>query len=300
MNNNINYNEILIMIHLSKLIYDYHRNDDFDLQINETINNYINRKVIDNFNPEIIDTLTYLLDNYPNGFVNTFISNIDTDIQVGIVLNNNNISIVFRGTDTATDWMYNCDFAKRHIELSDIEIHKGFFDQLMSVYNELLYNIDIIINKIPNINIYITGHSAGGAHATILAYLLEKIYKNKIIKLITFGSPKVGNLEWYNVFSNIKNIIYYRITNEGDIVTQIPNINYYHVGINIHLINNNIIINDNIESDNDDIPDNNNISCINNNLNCFNCSNYLNINNHKITNYYNNFKDKKNIFDNLF
>ena len=296
---NINYDEIIIMIHLSKLIYDYHTNNDFDLRINETIYNYVNRKSIKNLHPDIIDTLTYLLANYPNGSINTFISNNNTDIQVGIVLNNNNITIVFRGTDTVTDWMYNCDFAKRHIELSDIEIHKGFFDQLMSVYDELINNINIIINRIPNINIYITGHSAGGAHATILAYLLEKIYKNKIIKLITFGSPKVGNLEWYNIFDSIENIIYYRITNEGDIVTQIPNINYYHVGVNIHLINNEIIIN-NVESDNDDIPDNENILCINNNLNCFNCSNYLNINNHKITNYYDNFKDKKNIYNNLF
>jgi predicted lipase len=287
------------MIHLSKLIYDYHTNNDFELHINETICNYINRKNINNLNPEIIETLEYLLNNYPNGSINTFISNNNTDIQVGIVLNNNNITIVFRGTDTVTDWMYNCDFAKRHIELSNIEIHKGFFDQLMSIYDELLNNINIIMNKIPNLNIYITGHSAGGAHATILAYLLKNIYKNKIIKLITFGSPKVGNLEWYNIFNNIENIIYYRITNEGDIVTQIPNINYYHVGINIHLLNNDIILNTNIDSDNDEVI-NNNISCFNNNLNCLNCSNYLNINNHKITSYYDNFKDKKNIFKLLF
>jgi len=307
MKKDISYNEILIMYNLSKLIYDYHKNDDFDLQINETIYNYLSRinnnnnlsRINNNDLFEIKNTLTFLSNTFPYAFIYNFISNKNTDIQAGIILNNNCISIVFRGTDTITDWLYDFDFIKRHIELNDIEIHKGFYDQLMSIYDEILNNINIIILSKPYLEIYITGHSAGAAQGTILSYLLSKIYKNKIIKLITFGSPKVGNYEWYKHFNKINNIIYYRISNEGDIVTKIPNINYYHVGINIHLTNNNMYYNN----------DNGNDIIIEDDTNCleqYNCFDYnlvkckyLNINNHKIKNYYINLKDKEDIFNNL-
>ena len=39
----ITYNEAIIMLYLSQLIYDYHTNEEFNLLPNETISKFIKR-----------------------------------------------------------------------------------------------------------------------------------------------------------------------------------------------------------------------------------------------------------------
>ena len=280
---NILYTDIMTMIYFSQLIYDYHKNLDFDLEINQTFKEYFlklktlyndgidNIKLID-----IKEAILYLLKYYPNAKIYNYIYNFIYDIKTAIIIDNetNIIIITFKGTDSITYCYYDLQFCKRNIDFSNIEIHDGFFNQLMSIYDDIIESLDELFKINPLYNIYITGHSGGAGQSTILSYLLGKKYNNKIIKLITFGSPRVGNKEWKEAFNNTKNILYYRITNEGDIITSIPYINYYHVGINIHLTADNIYIGD------DTI-------CVHNNI-----INLLNIDNHKLINYINNFKNK--------
>jgi hypothetical protein len=317
---NTTYDEVLTMLYLSKLIYDYHENDKFHLEINEKLIDYINR--IENEYEEqlndmvfinIKDALIYLSSNYPNSKIYDFVSNENTDIQCGILVCDKNITFSFKGTDSLIDCYYDLNFLKRNIDLSKIEIHKGFFDQLMSIYDTLLLKIKELLLINPYFNINITGHSAGSGQGTMFAYLLSKIYPNKFIKLITFGGPKLGNYEWKKSFDNIKNIIHYRITNDSDIITQIPNIQYYHVGKNIHLTDNDIFIKYENKGCNYksclcnvccDCGDEFCNDCVDNNNTCYLCSvcqiftkiNYLNINNHKIDYYYKNLITKKNIW----
>lgn len=311
-----NYNEIITMFYLSKLIYDYHENDSFDLNINETIFNYVKRINNDFENGlhnivfiNIKNALLFLSNNYPKSIFQDFISNDKTDIQVGIILSNNNICIVFKGTDSLIDCYYDLNFMKRNIDTSNIEIHKGFFQQIMSIYNELLNSIQKLLQKNPDLYIYITGHSAGAAQGTIFAYLISKVFNNKLIKLITFGGPKVGNYEWFTAFNKIQNIIHYRITNEGDIITKVPNFEYYHVGINLHLTTNNIHIfkepiccskeycmKEWCNNYDDELIDNPNNCIFYNLLSKFN---YLNIYNHNIHNYYINLINKQEIINDI-
>ena len=307
------YNEIITMFYLSKLIYDYHENEDFDLKLNETIYNYLcriniefERGIHNNIFMNIKNSLLFLSNNYPNSFIYNFISNDETDIQCGIIKDTNIISIVFKGTDSFIDCYYDLNFIKRHINLKKIKIHDGFFKQLISIYDELINNIKNILSVNNKISIYITGHSAGAGQGTIFAYLLSQLYPYNTIKLITFGGPKIGNYHWYTEFNKLTNIIHYRITNEGDIITKIPNLDYYHVGINIHLSTYNVhIFKDSICCNSDYCEkecctnfenDTVNGCCINNLLSKLN---YLNINNHKIDNYYINLINKKEIIDDI-
>ena len=303
----INYEEVLVMLYLSKLVYDYHENEEFDLSINETLFNYTNRlnkefeEGIDNdVFINIKDALLYLSIYYPNSKIYNFISNEETDIQCGILLCDKNITFTFKGTDSLIDCYYDLNFIKRNIDLSKIQIHRGFFDQLMSIYDLLIYNLNNILLFNPNHTIYITGHSAGSAQGTLFAYLISKIYVNKTIKLITFGGPKIGNYEWRESFNNIKNIIHYRISNETDIITKIPNIQYYHVGNNILLTKNKIFLIDDKYCCDECCEFTQNCFCKSNNscmlLSILYNINYLNINNHKIDNYYTNLINKKNIW----
>jgi predicted lipase len=338
-NINTTYTEILTMIYLSKLIYYYHKKQIL-ININETLEEYFKKYELipvnectsenseymincdNNTNKEeeeyinfTKDSLLFLYTNFPKSKIYNFISNDYYDIQAGIVISDNIIVIVFKGTDSLTDCFYDLTFVKRNIDLTDSRIHKGFYDQLMSIYDELISVINELLIKFPNYNIKITGHSAGGAHGTIFTYLLANLLQHKQIKLITFGSPKIGNIQWAESFNNMKNILYYRITNHNDIITIIPRIYYKHVGLNIHLDTTTIYFNLNTTC-NDEcycnecknnsnfcycyyhplhlynlICDNNTIYkrhyCIFNNLLPY--LNFSNIHNHSIEQYYHNF-----------
>lgn len=248
----ISYHEVLTMLYLSQLIYDYHTNEYFNLDSNESISTYIkmvNIKYDDGLDNEIFkyikEALLYLNMNFPDCKLLTYIDNKETDTNLAILVDDikKNIVITFRGTESITDCYYDLVFTKQNINnVDNLKVHKGFYEQLMSVYDEILSKLEQLLNYNNEYNIYITGHSLGSGIGTIFAYLLQDIYPNKLIKLITFGGPRVGNYTFKQNFENKKNIIHYRITNNRDIVTAVPFINYYHVGLNIHLESDSIFI----------------------------------------------------------
>jgi len=269
--NKITYEEIFAMLCLSLLIYNYNENNKFIFKINQTLLDFYNN--IDySFDIYQREALSYLKDIIPNGKMLKFIDNVETDIQLGIIENDikKSLAIVFRGTDAYQDWLYDCTFCKTKLD-DDVRVHSGFYNHLMSVYDEIIEVIDEFLIK--DYNIYICGHSLGGGESLILSYLLSKKTSN-LIKVITFGAPKVGNYYWKQKYESITNVIHYRITNKTDIITKLP-INYYHVGINIHIYEDKMIIN------NDEYII------------------FHNIFDHLITSYYNNFYGKKILYDNL-
>ena len=91
------------------------------------------------------------------------------------------------------------------------------------------------------LNLYITGHSLGGAMQSILCLELEEIgveYKESY----NFGSPRVGNLEFKRFYNNFKNQSNYRVINNNDVITRVPigsipifKNGYFHVGREVYL-----------------------------------------------------------------
>jgi predicted lipase len=170
-----------------------------------------------------------------------FISDSETDTQVGVFFDNIKIIIAFRGTSSITDLLFFMEqfntkkLTTKDTKLSNEEplVHSGFFNHLNGVKN-ILYKI---IDKYNNYELHLTGHSLGGAVATLFAFLVSEKYNEKKINLVTFGSPRVGDSKWKTCFNNKKNIIYYRITNNRDIITVLPIWNYHHVGKHIYLDN---------------------------------------------------------------
>lgn len=70
-----------------------------------------------------------------------------------------------------------------------------------------------------NAPIYVTGHSLGGAIATLAVPDLKEIFGN-IHTLLTFGEPRVGNTEFSKFYpSVIKGL---RVVHYADIVPHIP------------------------------------------------------------------------------
>ncbi|CAJ0603088.1 unnamed protein product [Cylicocyclus nassatus] len=91
--------------------------------------------------------------------------------------------------------------------------------------------------KYSGYEIWITGHSLGGAIANLAASWVKSLpgFKGKV-KLVTFGSPRVGNKEFSDALE--KSVQYvYRVTHRKDPVVHIPNVNYQHAGKEIYYKN---------------------------------------------------------------
>ena len=149
-----------------------------------------------------------------------FISDKETDCQCYIDYNINGVFITFRGTSSIDDWKHDADTRTENPK-DNIRIHKGFFNQYMSVKPKI-YKIIKQLNKNINIeNVYISGHSLGGALAYVCAVDIHLETNNPNIRVLTIGSPRPGNKDFANYFNNnIKESVRYK--NKDDIITKMP------------------------------------------------------------------------------
>lgn len=155
-----------------------------------------------------------------------------TDLEVGIITSPNRMIISFRGTESIKDGMYDLMVSKRKMEYG--EIHRGFYHQLYDaeIYNEFNNKVMELVEHYDDI--YVTGHSLGGALATLYGYNLS-IKTIKHIKVISFASPRVGNWKWHKSFNSQKNLTHQRVVVSSDPIPLFPFINYFHVGDKVKL-----------------------------------------------------------------
>lgn len=236
----IDYDIVKNLLGLSVLIYSY--GNKFKLNLNENITEYLEKNKLDDL--IINDTLKSIIKNYkknsPLGEVLYYINDNYSDLQCIVTKSiiNKRINVIFRGSDSLTDWYYDFSIFKKKLK-DNIYIHSGF-------YNHLTYNnnhekiLNIIKQEINNIendityDIYISGHSLGGALSTLFGYILSHEIKNKIT-IVSFASPRIGDNNWKKSFNDKINLNHYRVSNEKDIVVATPFINFYHVGKSIIL-----------------------------------------------------------------
>lgn len=94
------------------------------------------------------------------------------------------------------------------------------------------------INRHSDYQVIVTGHSLGGAVASIISFAIkyQNYFSNSLV-LITFGQPRAGNYYFAEyVTQNVDHI--FRIARQGDIVVSIPihtaimrhSNNYWHIG----------------------------------------------------------------------
>jgi len=131
-----------------------------------------------------------------------------------------------------------------------------YYEQLyLSVNYELYYNVLNAIIQYPDYSFVFTGYSVGGALTTIAAIDLKLKFDIKVKNVYTFGSPRVGNLEFTKLFYKyIGNS--FRMTNNNDIIPRLPlqEKGFNHVSTEVWRI-----------SDDKDIINEKYINCINTN-----------------------------------
>ena len=112
-----------------------------------------------------------------------------------------------------------------------ILVHNGFKKYADAALSEgILEFVTEYINLHPNEKIYITGHSLGGAISMIIAARLADAGANmQNIKVVTFGSPAVGNKNFAEKYKDKINLT--RVVMKSDIVDVSLNIfGYAHFG----------------------------------------------------------------------
>ena len=238
----ISHHTMLDLLRATLLVYNYGKNFKVENK-EETVEEFVSELKEENKLEDIDmdstkkNVLVEIAENVPTGKLHKFINDPDTDIQVGIAISEGKqrITVVFRGSESISDWYYDLMVFKQKLK-DDIYVHSGFYTQLTrnSVYDELVESIKMLLKDHPDYNIYVTGHSLGGALSTLFGYMLANTVENNV-NVVSFASPRVGNYEWKKSFEETRNLTHYRITNKRDIVTAFPLYRYYHVGTNIQL-----------------------------------------------------------------
>ena len=136
--------------------------------------------------------------------------------------------VSFRGTNSLVDVVHDLDMRPVPVDASvdqNVTVHAGFRYKFFTIKKALE---DVLRdNKDDFDTLVVTGHSLGGALATIAAPFLSDMFPGKSVKCISFGSPRVGNenfVKWFQstVDTNV------RIVNEQDPVPHLPLGSAYH------------------------------------------------------------------------
>jgi len=160
--------------------------------------------------------------------------------RIKIVEKNKSIYICFRGSTNLKDWKTNLDKSLiTNLHNYDMySIHTGYYKRYISI-SDKIHNY---LKKKEFDELYVCGHSLGGALATICCFdlVINNIIKNKKISCITFGSPRIGDTNLTKIY-NKNNIQTYRIVLSGDPVPKLPlDGNYIHLTSSYYLKNNKI------------------------------------------------------------
>ncbi|KAK9460412.1 Alpha/Beta hydrolase protein [Lipomyces oligophaga] len=138
------------------------------------------------------------------------------------------ILLVFRGTQTFTNWLTNIDtlqipYKSTSMPCPGCTVHRGFYTSYVDTKDYITPTLKDLIKKYPEYSLLVTGHSLGGAIAVLAgADLLGMGYKPEIT---TFGQPRVGNSRFADFFDFLvlsSDIVRYRVTHKSDPVPQVP------------------------------------------------------------------------------
>ncbi|OQR90782.1 alpha/beta-hydrolase [Thraustotheca clavata] len=177
-----------------------------------------------------------------------------TDTYGWVLKGDKRIIVVFRGTlslpNAFTDLQVNMvypDFAVDDKKLYGARVHSGFWAAYLTVRASIRRIVEATMAEMDEFQLYITGHSLGGALATLMAMdvMTDSTWQLKEeVVVYTYGSPRVGN---HKFASSFKQYVHncYRVCADGDAIVGTPkssiqslcvrNLSYKHVGNNVLL-----------------------------------------------------------------
>ncbi|KAJ5981983.1 hypothetical protein N7451_012083 [Penicillium sp. IBT 35674x] len=133
------------------------------------------------------------------------------------------IVLVFRGTVSENDG--DIDFHALFTPIEDVcpgcMVHEGFWGYWSSIADQVISQLHSANQNHKDYGLAVTGHSLGGAVATIAGTVLRQ--KGLDLDIWTFGAPKVGNYKLAELITNQRApVSVYRATHYIDIVPKLP------------------------------------------------------------------------------
>jgi hypothetical protein len=143
-----------------------------------------------------------------------------------VVFDDVNVNVkhfIFKGTNSSKDWESNMNFFPVTIEPDHpgLKIHQGFYEQYASLSSWLKKEV-VEDSGLKRKKLVLSGHSLGGALATICAIYMQCISETLVKRVVTFGSPRClcdDMAEWYNKRLKSRTI---RVLNCMDTVPKLP------------------------------------------------------------------------------
>lgn len=150
-----------------------------------------------------------------------------TDTQAAVLYDptTQSVFLIFRGSEKGLDWINNFQFRQQIYpygdeSTTDVRFHRGFMRAYFAVRDRLLK----VVQAFPQAPLILTGHSLGGAIATIAALDVQyniTQHTGQAIDLYTFGAPRVGNSALVESFQR-RVPSSYRFVYGWDVVTRVP------------------------------------------------------------------------------
>ncbi|KAL8754080.1 MAG: hypothetical protein Q9184_005230 [Pyrenodesmia sp. 2 TL-2023] len=142
------------------------------------------------------------------------------------------IVLAIRGSISKQNWQADWDMFRTDIDFCDgCRVHRGFKNSWGEIKTAVVDNMRKATELHPDYRIVVTGHSLGGAVATLAAGDLRRVddHFRAATELYTFGSPRVSNDDaatWLSEQSHLS----WRITYQDDLVPRLPPrlLGYHH------------------------------------------------------------------------
>ena len=169
---------------------------------------------------------------YSNNVLTNVIEKDSEQVIFGYNQDYNAIFISFRGSSNIENWLANIQFHQiQPYDDENLSVEKGFYNLFADLKPIIYETLQELSSKYATHNVLSTGHSLGGALATLFAF--DNYYYNEeynVIALMTFGSPRIGNHNFVTKFANY-NMYSKRITHYYDMVPHVPQnlLHYYHI-----------------------------------------------------------------------
>jgi len=152
----------------------------------------------------------------------------ESDTMLRVYTQDNRLIFAFRGTVSKLNWKTNLTARKMKLGGTDHEFHAGYLRVTTDLFDKVFGHI--CDGMSPMRELVFTGHSMGGALATIIAAM----FADSKDTLVTFGQPRVASAATLKATLNCK---YIRVVNGSDGVTQVPKLGYGHTGTLLYLCN---------------------------------------------------------------
>ncbi|KAH0536966.1 hypothetical protein FGG08_006194 [Glutinoglossum americanum] len=150
---------------------------------------------------------------------------VDVGGFVAVDKTNHNMIVSFRGTSNTEDLMDDAKIIQKPWKCDGCWAHQGFAQFWEAASVIVKSAISAYQDDFPNYPIVVTGHSLGGAIATLAAMELRDMFSSTSVYLYNYGAPEAGNQALADFVT--KQGGNFRVTHFDDPVPRLPGTSLY-------------------------------------------------------------------------